>query len=516
MRDIIIGIFFLCCCTQATFSLAANQNPLSMHDLIALGLETNLGLQIEVVEVEKGGEEVEIEKSAFDKIIFASTGYERFSTPYESSYTTSEKSSSELFLGQLGIRRNFMSGLSVSMSLNSEWATDNDLSNDLDSRYRTALSLDLSQPLLRNLGTSVNTTRLEISKKQHQQLSLEYLLQAQNLILQIEAAACQLAAKAQIITLHQEALSLSDELYLANKKRFVSGFIPISEVQEAETALASRQLSLSMAIQERDLLQEKLNRQLNNRLSTEFEPATLVDFEYDIKAVPIPDFEHLVESAQQKRLELKINNYAVQSSSLQQDYLRNQLKPQLDLKFQAGVNGLSGNERSSASSSRYSGGWLDSFSSLSEADGYQWRTGLEFTMPLGNRSAKSRYRQAELQLKQDKYRHKNLEAIIENDLKQQQVNISHTEEQLRITERFELLAKKSFQQEQRRLDEGLSDTFRMIFFQQKMIEAKIDRINAITRYHLALAQMEFAAGNIFERHNIVVTNKIGELNLENI
>lgn len=516
MRNIIIGIFFFCCCSQTTLSLAANHNPRNMRDLIVLGLETNLGLQIEVVEVVKGSEEVEIEKSAFDKTVFASTGYERSSTPYESSYTTSEKSSSEQLSGQVGISRDFTTGLTASMSLSSEWDTDNDVSNDLDSRYRAALFLDLSQPLLRNLGTSVNTTRLEISKNQHQQLSLGYLLQAQNLILQLEAAAHQLAAKARIIKLHQEALSLSDELYLANKKRFISGFIPISEVQEAETALAARELSLSLAIQERDLLQEKLNRQLNNSLSAEFEPVTLVDFNSDIKAIEIPDFEQLVESAQQKRLELKINNYAVQSSSLQQDYLHNQLKPQLDLKFQAGINGLSGHERSSASASRYSGDWLDSFSSMSEVDGYQWRTGLEFTMPLGNRSAKSRYRQAELQLKQDKYRHKDLEAVIENDLKQQQVNILHTEEQLRITERFESLAKKSFQQEQRRLDEGLSDTFRMIFFQQKMIEAKIDRINAITRYHLALAQMEFAAGNIFERHNIILTNKVEELSLENI
>ncbi len=56
----------------------------------------------------------------------------------------------------------------------------------------------------------------------------------------------------------------------------------------------------------------------------------------------------------------------------------------------------------------------------------------------------------------------------------------------------------------------------MIMFQQKMVAAKIDRINAITRYNLAQAQMEFARGNIFERHNIILTNNIEELHLENI
>ena len=516
MKRRIITTCILLLCVQPILSFSADLNPQNIRALIALGLETNLGLQIEVVEALKGSEEIEIEKSVFDSTIFASTGYERSSIPYESSFSSSAKNSSEQFSGQLGISRYFATGLTTSLSLSSEWATDNDSSNDLDPRYRTALFLDLSQPLLRNLGTSINTTRLEISRNQQQQISFGYLLQAQNLILQLETAARQLAAKTEIIQLRHEAMDLARELYLANQKRFSAGFIPISEVQEAETALAARQLSLSLAIQDRDLSQEELNRQLNHALAKEFDPAILVNFDHPIKSVEIPAFEQLVKSAQQKRLELKINNYALQSSSLQQDYLHNQLKPQLDLIFQAGINGLSGDERSSAPNSRYSGGWLDSFGSMSEVDGYQWRTGLEFSLPIGNRSAKSRYRQAALQLKQDKYRQKDLEAIIENDLKQQQVNIFHTKEQLRITERFESLANKSFQQEQRRLDEGLSDTFRMVFFQQKMIEAKIDRINAITRYHLAQAQMEFATGNTFERHNIVLSNKVEELSLENI
>ena len=121
-----------------------------------------------------------------------------------------------------------------------------------------------------------------------------------------------------------------------------------------------------------------------------------------------------------------------------------------------------------------------------------------------------------LQLQQDHYRQEDLQAAIKTELLQQQVNVFATQEQLQISARFVALAEKSFAQEQRRLDEGLSDTFRMILFQQKMIAAKIDHINAITRYHLAHAQMEFATGNIFARHNIVLTNNAEELNLENI
>ncbi len=492
---------------------ASNHNPHNMHDLIALGLATNLGLKVKSLDVVMGTEEIKIEESIFDSTIFATSGYDRSLTLTGSSMGSIE---SDKFSGQVGVRKRFKSGLESSLSLSSEWVNDNDSSNELDPRYRTALFLDVTQPLLQNLGKAVNTTRLQVARNQQQQVALGHLLQAQNLIMQLETVTRQLGAKTQIIQLQNTALDLADELYRANKKKFKAGIIPVTEVQEAETARAARQLNLSLAVQDRNLVQEELNRQLNHRLVSNFNPDDLVDFEQPVKTINLPEFDQLLEQALLKRLELKISDYAVQNISLQHDYLNNQMKPRLDLKFQAGINGLSGAERNSTINNQYSGDWLNSFGSMGDADGYQWRAGLEFSMPLGNRAAKSRYRQSELQLKQERYQQKDIRVVIKNDLLQQLVNVSSTREQLEISERFEALAEKSFNQEQKRLNEGLSDTFRMIMFQQKMVAAKIDRINAITRYNLAQAQMEFARGNIFERHNIILTNNIEELHLENI
>lgn len=510
---VLILIALFCFCT--TPGLAVQESENSIRDLITLGLEVNLGLQLENLDVAKGKESTEVERSAFDSIFFVAAGYERSVIPYDTNYLSSE-SRSENFSGQLGIRKQFKTGLASSVSLDTQWLSNNDLSENLDPRYRTALVLELNQPLLQNYGTAVNSTLLNVSKNQERQAVLNYLLTAQNLILKLEVAARQLAAKAQIIKLRQQSLSLSQDLFAANQKRFKAGIIAVTEIQEAETEIAARELALSLAIQEQDLLKEEMNRQLNNYLPEDFNPDMLVDFGEETKPLTPPVLDDLFATAQQQRLELKISNFSIQSSTLQQDYLRNQLKPQLDLQLQFGINGLSGDDRSSSLSSEHSGQWFDSFSSAGEADGYQWRAGLELTMPIGNRAAKSRYRQAQLQLKQDHYRYKDLEAVIRNDLQQQQINITQTRKQLAISERFEALAKKSLAQEQRRLQEGLSDTFRIIIFQQRMVAAKVDRINAFTQYHLALAQMDFALGHTFKRHHILLKNNAEELTLENI
>ncbi len=492
---------------------AANHNPKTMADLISIGLETNLGLQVEQVSVDNSYQDISIEKSAFDSTLFAGADYQRSTVISGASIGDINSKTSS---GQAGISKRFKTGLTSSLSLSTDWTSDNDTSMSHDPRYRSGLLLDLKQPLLRDLGTAVNTTNLKITRNQHQQTALTYLLKVQSLVLQLESAIRQLGAKAEVVRLRNTAMELAEELYLANKKKYTAGVIPVSEVQEAETALASRQLSLSLALQEKNILQQDLNRQLNHSLSEQFEPYLLVDYEYEISPIDLPKFDQLYAVAQSSRLELKISDYTVQTRSLQQQYMDNQLKPRLDLKLQAGINGLSGDERTTATADQYSGDWSDSFSSMSEADGYQWQAGLEFSFPLGNHAAKSRYRQAELQSKQAKYQQKDLLALIKTEILQQQTNILATTEQLHLAERFEALAEKSYQQEQRRLDEGLSDTFRITVFQQKMIAAKIDRINAITSYHLALAQMEYVTGNIFKRHNIILQNKAEELSLENI
>ena len=514
-KEIVVAILIFVCIFPFV-SQASKNNPQSMRDLIVLGLETNLGLQIEMINISHGIEAIEIENSAFDSEFFAQAGYDRSSTPYDSSLSSLVTSNSEQYSGQVGISKHFTTGLTTSLALNSTRVSDNDYSNNLDTNYRATLLVDLNQPLLRDLGTSINTTNLEIARNHQRQVSLTSLLQAQNLILQLESAARQIAGETEITLLRQEALELAYDLYLDNRKRFSAGAIPISEVQEAETAQAGRELSLSLSKQSRDLLIEELNRQLNYSLNENFKPAKIVHFELSAAVIKYPELPQLFESARLKRLEFKIHDYTLKNSSLQQNYLRNQLKPQLDFNFQAGINGLSGDARDTTSASRYSGSWLNSFGSMSDADGYQWGAGLKFSLPLGNRAAKSRYRQSKLQLKQEHYRQQDLEAALKNDLLQQQLNVSHALEQLRITEHFSALARTTLRQEQRRLEEGLSDTFRMISFQSKMIEAKIDRVNALTRYQLAIAQMEFARGNIFERHGIILTNNNEELTLENI
>ena len=274
-----------------------------------------------------------------------------------------------------------------------------------------------------------------------------------------------------------------------------------------------------MALQAQELSREQLNRQLDFFLPVDFSALEVsrANSVEDVRiTLALPDFDQMFNSAKSKRLDLKISNLQIENSALQKSFFNNQQRPQLDFNLQGGLNGLAGDERSLASSSAYSDSWGDSVSSMAASDGYQWKAGLKFSVPLGNRSAKARFRQAALLERQANYRKRDLESALKEELLQQTTVLKRSTEQFEIADRFQKLAEKSLQQEQRRVQEGLSDTFRLILFQNNMINAKIDRINALTLYHLALAQMNFSRGIILEYHGINVKHGAEEANFETI
>ena len=500
-------IIFLFLCTTPVS--AKQQSPQSLRELILLGLETNLGLQAVQLNIPISQASITVEDAVFDAEFFASAGYSDVSTPISSTLSLTDSSDSQQLSGNLGLRKKLKTGLSAAFSLNTEWVDDNNISDDLSPRYRTSLMVDLVQPLMRGAGTAVNSTSLQLSRNTNRQASLESQFEAQVLALQIEAIVSRLVGATEVVQLRLAAQNLAEELVTANQRRFDAGVIPVSELQETQTALADRLLNVSLSVQDNHWQFEELNQLLEHKLPEGFDVSEFYDFTAEVVSQQLPAFEPLYAAALQKRLDLKVSDIDIDGADLRREFYRNQLKPQLDLKFQAGINGLSGEERSSAGNSYYTGEWTDSFVGAAETDGYQWGVAIDLSVPLGNRAAKARLRQAELQKRQVGYRKQTLEATLKTELRQRRINLLHALEQVKIAEEFERLAEISLNQEQRRLDEGLSDTFRLLSFQDKMINAKIGRVDALVQYYGSIAQMNFYRGIILEQHQIYLENGKG-------
>ncbi len=492
---------YLLACMLAVAGLACPHlswsAPSSLNELIILGLRTNTQLQIKQLEVDKAQQAIVIERAAFDPEAFTLVGYEQQKAPFVNDQFSGRMITRQ-YQGSVGLRQRFSGGMSASARLLTERFSGFDASSTLDPRYRSAFILELNQPLLRDFGQTANQTAIDRAGYQLQQTELGFLLHAQQLALQLEYALRQLTLQRQVVALRDDALALAERLLDFNRRRFAEGLVAITEIQGAEAILAERRLLLAQARQQHDLLFEQLNRQLGGLLPWGFNPLPLFSEEPEPSAFS-RHYELLLETARVKRLDRQITQLALASQQRQLDFFHQQRKPQLDLRLQAGLNGLAGRQQADTP---YRGNWGDSLVSMSSADGHQWGVALEFSVPLGNRAAQSRQRQSQVSVQQQRYQISDLDMHIQTQIREGVIELNHAKEQQAISADFERLATIAFEQEQRRLDEGLSDTHRLVAFQDNMISARIARLQAFTAHHLAHANLAFVVGEIFERYQI--------------
>jgi len=500
---IILGLSFCLLIGFPQFATSSTGLPSDVRSLIVLGVEENLGMKIEQLNLPINKQDEVVQESAFDAEFFGLTSFAKSETPIASTLSLQETVDSEQLLGQLGLKKRFTSGLTGVLSLETERLTDNSSTEALDPSYRTSLLLDLTQPLWRDAGRQVNTTALQLAINRSRQTQLKYLQQAESLALGIADLAYQFSAAERVIVLRQDAVSLAEQTIAGNRKRYSVGVIPISEVQQAETALADREFKMSLAGQNRDLLLIALSRQVNQQLPNSLRDLDLAEIETTSPA-NLADVNSLYAQARKKRLDLQASEVDQENAALEKVFYRNQLEPKLDLRLQAGVNGLSGEPVDAATNNRYEGSWFDSGGSMLAADGLQWMVGLQFNMPLGNRLGEARLQQARLQEQRSRYQQRDLQEQLRSELSQQLANLQHSYQQLKIAEKFESLAILSLHQEQRRLEEGLSDTFRILSFQDQMIDAKIGRIEAAAQCRRNFSRLQYVRGLILESFNISV------------
>jgi outer membrane protein TolC len=124
---------------------------------------------------------------------------------------------------------------------------------------------------------------------------------------------------------------------------------------------------------------------------------------------------------------------------------------------------------------------------------------------LGNRAAEARYRRAGHEKRQALYGLKGLENTVETEVRNALTTVERGFERVQVAERFQQLADITLGQEMERLQEGLTDTFRILDFQAAVIEARLRKTNALVDFHQGLASLYRAMGANLERRGIVHT-----------
>lgn len=471
---------------------------MSLKEAVRLGLEKNFDLQAQRTELPKADSDVEAQKARFDFTLDAAAqaSGERIAGGDALTGTGARTQ-----VARVGLARQFKTGLSSQLSLQSSRAVGNTLSMLRDPEYRTGLELDLRQPLLRNRGADVNTTDLLQAQLTRKQADLLFSAQAQRLAQAVELAYLDLAQAIHVYQFRIESRDLANRLLEANRQKLEIGVIPVSEMQEAETAVAARDELVLLARQQVESAGNRIKGLLGIMQDYPLEKHFYRTENLPLPGQEFPSLEQALELALRTRPDLEAARLEVASRQLRIAYQQNSRLPQLDLVATLGVNGLSGEGKNGFSSDDRRD-YPDSLQRMSEADGYQWMTGLEFSLPLGNRAAEAGYRRSVQERRQAVYNLKSAENTVETEIIDALVQVRRSLERFQVGGRFEKLAETTLEQEMERLHVGLSDTFRILDFQDKVIAARISKVTALADYNRGVANLYLAMGRNLERFDM--------------
>ena len=354
-------------------------------------------------------------------------------------------------------------------------------------------SIELRQPLLRNLWTDANRLAIQANRKLLKISEEEFRRQVMIIVTAVRIAYFDLKVAQENARVQQAAYALAAQLLAANRERVAAGTVAPLDEKQAESQVASQQADLLVAERFLSVQQNVLKQLLSDNLH-EWQDVAIEPI--DELTTPAGTFsraeswklgmEHRPE-LQQARLELERLGFVLK-------YRRNQLFPQLDLVGSYGYNG-SGSEVSGA------------LGGLQKRDSSFYSYGLVLSVPLGNRAARSIYQITKAENQQALLRLQQLEQAVLLDIEDAVTLAQTTHERVALTRQARVFAEQALEANQVMFENGKTTSFFVLQFQRDLTTARLREVQALAEYNRALANLALREGTVLQRNNLTLDLK---------
>lgn len=355
--------------------------------------------------------------------------------------------------------------------------------------YSGGLGVSLRQPLLRNFWTDASRAQIQINRVNFR-LSEEQLRQiVMDTLLAVEQAYYNLIFARENVKVQATALELASQLLRENRKRVEVGALAPLDEKQAEAEVASTRAALIDA--ERTLSEQQ--NVLKGLITDRYAEWSGINLEPADALIAVPVTSDVQESWRRgltQRPDLMQLKYALERAGITLKLRKNQLWPELDL-----VGSYGHAERSLT-------GFGEVLEELPRGRNPRYSYGVTLNIPLGNRSARARYKSARADQDQSLMDYKRLEQQIMVQIDDAVKLIRSSFERVEATRAARAFAQEALAAEQKKLENGKSTSFFVLQFQRDLTVRRSEEIRALADYNNALAQLAWREGTTLDRHHV--------------
>jgi len=355
--------------------------------------------------------------------------------------------------------------------------------------FSGGLAFTFTQPLLRNFGTEVNRTFIQVAQnnaKVEEQVFTDRVL---TVIATVEQNFWELVFVNENLKVAESALRAAQELLASNRAKTKAGIMSIVDVLQAEAAVASRVEQVLVAEKAiRD--QEDQFRRLQNPAEEELrQDLRLTPLDKPSQTLEAIVSEEAIEIALDRRPEILQAKKNLETADTNVKFAKNQMLPNLSFQGTSGMAGLGGN-------------YGDMTNKNFSGDFYNYGAGLVFSYQLGNRSATSQYNKRQLEGFNAKASLVSVRQQVIVGVREAIRRVQTDFKRIETTRAARIMAEKQLQAERERLNVGLSTTRFVLDFQRDLATTQGNELRAIVDYNKSLSNLTRNKATTLDRYGI--------------
>ena len=388
-------------------------------------------------------------------------------------------------------------GTSYSLSWSTAHTNSNSFLNSYNPILESGLSVNVSQPLVRDMATDAARQQLATSRVDREIAGARLRETLVHTVAGVKSAYWNLVSAIANVEARQAALDLARELVRVNRAKVDVGQSPPLDLVAAEAEVAADREQLIIA--------ETSVRQGEDQLRTQIfdtsDPSV-----WTVKIDPIdppplglasPDLDAAVANALRDRADLARARKDIDNAQVGVKFTGKQRLPDVRVNASYLASGLGGTQvlRTGGFPGAItgSGGVTDFGSVLNQliTGRYStWAVGLSVSYPIGQASEEANYARAKLEHVQSQGRLKSAESRAVQQVRDAWWKIDMNAKRIETTRAARELAEQRLDAERKRLDVGISTSFLVIQAQRDLAQARTSELSATLAYDLALVDFE--------------------------
>jgi HAE1 family hydrophobic/amphiphilic exporter-1 len=500
-----------------------DQRSLTLNEAITLALENNKDIEVTRKNVKIAEFDLLAARGVYQPRFTGQTYYERSTVPNVSIFSSNQTTTQGSIVGNAGVTGYVPRfGTILRGDFNNTRLTTNNPISILSPQNNANLTFSLTQPLFRGRGFDQNRRVIEIAKRNLSLTDVQFRQRSIEIIASVQRAYWDLTYALRNLQVQRDGVKDAKDQLDHNRRLVEEGQLAPIDIVAAETQVANFEQAVYEALNTVTQSENALKNLIApNRASQLWsESVTPVD-PVDIDA-PSTTLTEALSAALQNRPELEVNEAQKDLNKIDQRLYRDQKKPQIDLVASYSSAGIGGSQnpdfnpnfptpcntnptspacqQQQANLAALTG---NPYSGIFQNKYPTYRVGVTFNLPLfGDKTAGAQLGRALVEGERLEVQREQIEQNIQVDVRNALQTLRTAEARLRAAAISRENSAKQYESEQRKLDNGQSDIYRVLERQTALTAARSAELRAQTELNKAISDLQRATGNSLKANNV--------------